>query len=148
MNLRLISRLLLMITILSGSTLLAEGQPGPGRGGMGRAEKVEALYIAFMTRELRLTEEDAQKFWPVHAQYEAELLSIHSDMPELDRQQAVLNIKKKYQEKFIKVLGAERTDEFYRKDAEFKKRLLERLQEMKDGKGPGNRDMRMRRMPN
>ena len=131
--------------------VLAQDEPpppgGPGPRGGGKGEKIEALYVAFITHELNLSEEDAQKFWPVHAQYDADLKALKMDMPELDRQQAVLNIKKKYQDKFIKVLGRERTDEFYRKDAEFRKRLVERLQEMKDRKGPRDPDMKMRKRP-
>lgn len=121
--------------------------PPPGPGGEGRAEKIEALYVAFITRELNLSEEDAQKFWPIHAQYDADLKGLKRDMPELDKQQAILNIKKKYQDKFIKVLGNSRTDDFYRKDAEFRKKLVERLQEMRERKEPMNRDMRMRKRP-
>lgn len=96
-----------------------------------RAEKIEALYIAFITRELKLTEEEAQKFWPVHTQYDDETRNIKADMPELDRQQAILNIMKKYQDRFSKIIGNGRTDDFFRKDAEFRKKLTERLGKMR-----------------
>lgn len=111
--------------------------PGPRgeEGGRGRDERIEALYIAYISRELKLTEEDAQKFWPVHGQFDEEMRSLRFvKMPELDRQQSILNIKKKYQDKFIKVLGSKRTDDFFRKDEEFRKKLVERLQEMKQHK--------------
>ena len=35
-------------------------------------EKIEQLKIAFITKHLKLTTEEAQKFWPVYNQYEAE----------------------------------------------------------------------------
>ena len=92
-----------------------------------KAEKIEALYIAYMTRELKLTAEDAQKFWPLHAQYDNEIRELRKknpDMNELDREQDVLNIKKKYQERFTKILGAERNNEF-------RKKLTERLKKMR-----------------
>ena len=145
--------LLFILAFAFVAPVIAQDEPpppqGPGHGPRGgRGEKIEALYVAFITHELNFSEEDAQKFWPVHAQYDEEMKGLKMDMPELDRQQAVLNIKKKYQDKFIKVLGRERTDEFYRKDAEFRKRLVERLQEMKDRKEsdrpPG---MKMRKRP-
>ena len=97
-----------------------------------KEEKIKALYIAYISQQLSLTTDEAQKFWPVHAQYEAELKSIHqSSTAELDRQQAVLNVKKKYQGNFIKILGNERSNNFYRQDAEFRKKLVERLKQMR-----------------
>ena len=38
----------------------------------GRLAQVKSAKIAFITRELDLTEEEAQKFWPVYNKYEAE----------------------------------------------------------------------------
>ncbi len=96
-----------------------------------RQQKVEALYVAYMTKELNLTADDAQKFWPVHSQYDNEIRTLKLDAPELERQQAVLNIKKKYQDRFTRILGAERTNDFFIKDGEFRKKLIERLKKMR-----------------
>lgn len=140
--------LLFILALAFVTPVLAQDDPPPPPGPReGKGEKIEALYVAFITHELNFSEEDAQKFWPVHAQYDADMKALKMDMPELDRQQAILNIKKKYQDKFVKVLGRERTDEFYRKDAEFRKRLVERLQEIKDRKGPRGPEMKMRKRP-
>lgn len=100
-----------------------------------KEKKIESLYIAYISRELKLTETEAQKFWPIHTEYDNELRSSAKDLPELDRQQLVLNIKKKYQTRFAKVIGAERTDNFFKTDAEFRKRLLERVRKDKQQKG-------------
>ena len=104
----------------------AQAQPGGNR-----EEKIEALYVAYMTRELNLTEEDAQKFWPVHRQYDNEVRTLRNDNDEIERQQAILNIKKKYQDRFIKILGADRTNNFFIKDGEFRKKLVERLKNIR-----------------
>lgn len=103
-------------------------------------EKVRALYVAYISQELKLTEPEAQRFWPVHAEYDADLKKTRVDMPELERQQQQLNTKKKYEDRFVKILGAERTNEFFKKDAEFRKRMIERLQKMRENRGrrPGN----------
>ncbi len=111
------------ILLLTG--FAAQAQPG------NREEKIEALYVAYMTRELNLTEDDAQKFWPVHTQYDNEVRSLKGESNEIERQQAILNIKKKYQDRFIKILGAERTNNFFVKDGEFRKKLIERLKNMR-----------------
>jgi Skp family chaperone for outer membrane proteins len=101
-------------------------------GGDGKKEqKIQALYVAYITQELKLTEEEAQKFWPVHAQYDNEIKALKSESSELERQQSVLNIKKKYQDRFTKILGAQRTNDFYIKDGEFRKKLIERLRNMR-----------------
>ena len=97
-----------------------------------KEEKIKALYVAYISQQLSLTADEAQKFWPVHAQYEAELKNINQgNAGELDRQQAVLNVKKKYQGSFNKILGTERSNNFYRQDAEFRKKLVERLKQMR-----------------
>ena len=104
-----------------------------------REEKIKALYVAYISQQLSLTSDEAQKFWPVHAQYEAELKNINQgNTGELDRQQAVLNIKKKYQPSFTKILGNERSNNFYRQDAEFRKKMLDRLKQMRQQRNMEN----------
>ena len=112
------------ILLLAGFT--AQAQPGGNR-----VEKIEALYVAYITRELKLTEADAQKFWPVHEQYDNDIKALKGEANEIERQQAELNIKKKYQDRFIKILGPERTNSFFVKDGEFRKKLVERLRNMR-----------------
>ncbi len=97
-----------------------------------RQEKIKALYVAYITQKLSLTPDEAQKFWPVHAQYETELKAINtSTTDELKRQQLVLDVKKKYQANFSKLLGGDRCNHFYRQDGEFRKKMLERLKQMR-----------------
>lgn len=122
--------LILSIFISSFGAVNAQDQrqpPDPAK----REQKIKALYVAYITQDLKLTEEEAQKFWPVHAQFDAEVKAVNLDMPELDRQQAVLNIKKRYQDRFVKILGNDRANAFFRSDAEFRKKLVERLKNMR-----------------
>ena len=114
----------------------AFAQPGNNQN---KEQKIEALYVAYITRELSLTEGEAQKFWPVHAQYDAEIRQLRTDASELDRQQAALNIKKKYQDRFTKIIGAQRTNDFYIKDGEFRKKMIDRLRQLRQQKQGGNK---------
>jgi hypothetical protein len=115
----------------------------------GRGKKIKAIYVAYMTDELNLSETEAQRFWPVCKEYEAELKNTHrAEMDELTREEKILSVRKKYQEKFIKILGKERTNSFYRKDAEFKKKLVDRVKEMRKGKGEGKGQGGRRRQGN
>lgn len=120
-------KFLLTISIFICSVSLAQAQPDPAK----REEKIQALYIAYLTQQLKFTEDEAQKFWPVHAQYDNEIKAVREDLNELDRQQATLNVKKKYQDRFIKILGADRANDFFKTDAEFRKRMIERLRKMR-----------------
>jgi Spy/CpxP family protein refolding chaperone len=105
----------------------ADNQPNPKK-----EEKLKALYVAYITKQLNLTPDEAQKFWPIHAQYEAELNALNATTTdELAKQQAVLNIKKKYQTNFNKLLGTDRSNSFYKQDAEFRQKLIQRLKQMR-----------------
>jgi len=118
----------LILYFLLFTGFITQAQP-PGANN--KEQKIEALYIAYMTRELNLTEDEAQKFWPVHAQFDGEIRNLKMESSELERQQAILNIKKKYQDRFIKILGAGRTNDFFVKDGEFRKKLIDRLKKMR-----------------
>lgn len=115
-----------------------------------KEEKIKALYVAYITQQLQLTPDEAQKFWPLHAQYDAELRTINTGTAnELDRQQAILNVKKKYQSSFTKMIGSERSNNFYRQDGEFRKKLVERLKQMRQQRNNGGmRREGRRRMQN
>ena len=96
-----------------------------------RDDKIKALYVAYITQELSITPDEAKTFWPLHNQYDTEIRAAvsNNNNNELDRQQAVLDIKKKYQDKFQKLIGTDRTNEFFVKDSEFRKRMIERLKQ-------------------
>lgn len=116
----------------------------PGADGLNpkKEEKIKALYIAYVTQELNFNADDAAKFWPVHEQYFQEIKTANAgNANEIDRQQAILNIKKKYQPNFQKILGADRTNRFFGLDEQFRQKMVQRLKQMrenrKNGGGPG-----------
>lgn len=136
---------LLILTIFAGSlsTLWAQDfQPGNESS---QQEKIKALYVAYVTQQLQLTPDEAQKFWPVHTQFENELRSVKPDLSELDKQQARLDIKKKYQENFNKILGANRCERFFRMDGEFKRKLLDRINKQRNDQPRQNQRPKLRR---
>jgi len=121
-------KFLVIVTILMSSLLAAKAQDGqqPGDDNQ-KQEKIQALYVAYVTKQLELTPEDAQKFWPVHTQFTNELKGVKQDLPELEKQQAILNIKKKYQDNFNRILGPNRCERFFRLRDDFNRKLLERF---------------------
>lgn len=95
-----------------------------------RADKIQALKIAFITQKLELTSEEAQKFWPVYGQYENEIKSIlgnNTNSDVLDNEERLLNIRKKYRPEFVKILGQPRMNKLFTAEKEFRGILLQRL---------------------
>ena len=118
---------LLILTLLLGSFSAVKAQNDQPVDETKKQEKIKALYVAYISQQLELNPEEAQKFWPVHTQFETELKGVKPDMPELEKQQAILNIKKRYQNNFNRILGPRRCERFFRMDGEFKHKLLERI---------------------
>ena len=99
-----------------------------------KKEKIKQLYVAYITEELTINEEEAQKFWPIQLQYDKEIKTvIKKEMPELEREENVLIIRKKYAAKFEKILGSSRTDLFFKKDREFRNKLIDHLRKKRLG---------------
>jgi len=137
-------KFLLIVTVFISSVFAAKAQNGQPGDDNQRQEKIKALYVAYITEQLALTPDEAQKFWPLHTQFTNELKSVKPDLPELEKQQAILNIKKKYQESFNKVLGPNRCERFFKMDGEFKKKLLDRIRNKQQNGGNMQR-MKLRR---
>jgi hypothetical protein len=97
-------------------------------------ERLQSLYVAFITQKLELTAAEAQTFWPLHNEFNNEVKGVDANIPELDREQKILDIKKKYEPKFHKILlDAKRVDRLFRLHGEFRKKLIERHIRMKKG---------------
>jgi Spy/CpxP family protein refolding chaperone len=118
-----------------------------------REEKIDRLKIAFITTELNLTSEEAEKFWPIYNESEAKIKELrksnrktHREMEsgyetmtndEAKKKLAVLfeneeketAVRKEYAEKFSKVIGEKRTLKLLSLEHEFRRELLDRLKE-------------------
>ena len=122
--------LLIFSFVLGGFTAAKAQEDQPGNEAE-RQQKIQALYVAYISDQLKLTPEEAQKFWPVHGQFANELKSVDQDLRVLAKEQAILNIKKRYQENFNRILGPNRCERFFRMDGEFKRKLLERIRKQR-----------------
>jgi hypothetical protein len=129
---------LLILTLLLGSFSWAFAQEAQPVDDAAKLERIKALYVAYVSKQLDFTPEEAQKFWPVHTQFENELKAVKSSLSELDKEQARLDIKRKYQDNFTKILGSNRCDRFFRMNDEFKRKLRDRIQKQ------GNNQLKQR----
>jgi len=86
-------------------------------------KKLQAMEMAFITKELNLTPDEAQKFWPVFNQYRNELKSIAKNQSvndQLERQQKMLDVRKRYREDFTKCVDQERANKVFGVETEFR----------------------------
>jgi adenine-specific DNA methylase len=119
---------------------------GAAAQGDGKKEKIEALRVAFITKQLNLSGEESQKFWPVYNEYQDKLKAARREMKahradfgsdkeaqefldaELLYRQRELSLYKEYYDKFRKVLPVKKVAELRHAEEEFKKELLKQLQ--------------------
>jgi len=141
----MMKKYILIFTLLLGSIAVAFAQDNQSGDEAGKQERIKALYVAYVTQQLQLTPDEAQKFWPVHTQFENELKAVDNNLPELPKQQARLDIKKKYQENFNKIIGANRCERFFRMDGEFKRKLLDKVQKQRTDQQRPNQRPKVRR---
>jgi hypothetical protein len=94
--------------------------------------KLKALQIAYLTNKLNLKPEEAQRFWPVFNQYQEEIKKVRMEgknLTEVDREQKIVDIRKKYFDEFSKVLNKERADRVFKADNEFRDVIRKEIQE-------------------
>lgn len=100
----LIPLLLLTVQIFAQEIESQESQPQGAN-----AQLIETLRTAYITKELNLTSDEAQKFWPVYNEYAGEIKKIYTahkdDIVTLEEKKVV--VLKKYQENFKKILGSD-----------------------------------------
>ena len=101
---------LLILTLFCSVQIFAQEAEPPQENlpeEKGNSQVIETLKTAYITKELNLTSEEAQKFWPVYNEYANEVKKVYSkfkdDVVALEEKKVV--ILKKYQENFKKILG-------------------------------------------
>lgn len=113
-------------------------------GGKQNGQKIEALKVAYITNKLNLSPEEAQKFWPIYNKYSDELRKARQEgrqnkTPELEIEEKILGIRKKYNGEFSKVLPAEKVNAFFKAEKEFgtklKEEWMERRKQKQERKG-------------
>jgi len=100
--------------------------------GDGKLNKLESYKIAFITRKLDLSSEEAQKFWPVYNKYVAELAATRKQkagMDEITFEEKTVGVRKKYKGEFAKVLNDDKANQYFTAEKEFNNTLRKELQE-------------------
>lgn len=136
-------KFLLILVIALGVSVVTVAQD---EGGKGNGSRIEALKIAYLTKKLNLSTDEAQKFWPIYNQYMGEIRKTRIDARqnkegEIPTEEKLLNIRKKYNGEFNKALSSEKVNTFFKAEKEFgtvlQKELMERrMQRMQNRKQP------------
>jgi len=152
----------IVIFCLIISSALAQGPGGPPPPPRGKQkERIETMKIGFLSERLHLTPEEAKVFWPIYDQYQDELETLRKSRKEKlmnDRtnledmsdaeiekmvdgeiafRQSELDLIKKYNPQFKKVLPIRKVGRLYRSEEEFKRELLRKLQDERKQGPPG-----------
>lgn len=99
--------------------------------------RIEALKIAYITKKLNLSPDEAQKFWPVYNNYANEMREVRREQrrnntSEIETEEKILKIRKKYNTEFSRTLSPEKVNTFFRSEKDFgnfvQKELSERRQ--------------------
>ncbi|HMV14629.1 MAG: hypothetical protein IT275_08005 [Chitinophagales bacterium] len=149
-------KILFLMAIVLAGILQLQAQDGNA--------KIEALKIAFITKRLNLNADEAQKFWPLYNQYEAEKKQVRQstiggvkemkedgDFTNAEAEQAItkyiefkakdLDITKKYVAEFRKIIPATKIAKLVTAEEHFKKMLTKQAQQggPKSGNGQGGK---------
>lgn len=133
-------RILLIVTLFIGLHSVSVAQlrnslrGGQSQENSGQGEKLEAVKIGYITQKLNLTPEEAQRFFPVYNQYVAEIKEVNREqkqnkLSELEREDKILSIRKKYDGEFKKVISAEKVNTFFSLEKDFRQMVQKELQE-------------------
>lgn len=116
---------LLILLLFIGSLVQAKAQDG---------QRLEAYKIAYLTKKLNLSPEEAQKFWPIYNKYTDDIRAIRQEekdknLSQIEVEEKILGVRKKYNGEFSKALSAEKVNTFFRSERDFKQEIQRVLQE-------------------
>ena len=150
---------LLIIFLVCLMHLVSNAQPpqGPPQGpplqqGPRPHKNIQAIKVAFITRELNLTAEEAQKFWPLYNAYSESIKKIRIEQKQdvLGFEEKALAGRKKLKAEMKKILVSEdRANIAMKIDRDFNEVLRNELKDRRDnGNGNGNGKKRKNNPPN
>jgi hypothetical protein len=148
-----------IFTIFLAFGLFAQPGGGPKENKQDRKERIKAHKIAFISTELNLSSDEAEKFWPVYNEMEGEMEKIQKEkrsnlkkMREFDElsdedayniteqvfelEAEETAIRKKYLGKFAGVVGKKKAAKVFLAEEKFKRELLKKIKKGNQNGGP------------
>lgn len=156
---------LVCITLLSWlGPLSAQAQSQAGKRS-DQLKEIKAQRVAYLTSELALTPAEAQVFWPIYNEMDQERELLKRERPRsprvngseaepLSEQEALallkerhriaqqeLDLERRYDDRFLKAIGAPRTVDLHRAEQDFRREVVRRFKErmrQDGGRGKGS----------
>ena len=140
-------RLLTLTALLAAPTAHAQDVPGGGRRGQ-RLAQLENAKIAFITTRVSLTQDQAQKFWPLYNEFSDRRRELNRNGRLLRRditegmtdaqirdnltqsfalRQQELTLEKEYFEKFQRVISLRQVAQLLTAERDFTKEVIKRV---------------------
>jgi hypothetical protein len=100
--------------------------------------RLQAYKIAFLTQKLNLSPQEAQRFWPIYNKYEQEIRAVRiqnrmNKSTEIETEEKILNIRKKYNDEFGKALSNDKVNTFFKSERDFSNMVQRELMERRKG---------------
>lgn len=127
----------------------------------GHKERIHAAKMAYIIDRLNLSSQQSGQFIPLYNDFENEVRDMRHSIfrkykgtdlrdaddetsrqfidDNLDYQQQVIDIKRKYNDQFLKILSPQQVAELHKAEREFKQMLIKRLENRQQRQGPGGR---------
>lgn len=152
---------ILVFVVLLGFEAAYAQRQAPGAA---QTNRVEQLKIAFLTRQIDLTAEEAQQFWPLYNDYQKTLAEQRDDRREnfgnerpdiesmtadeinrliderMQQAAAIHEARVSFLQGIREFLPPVKVARYFKAEEQFKRQALERLRERQEGRGrPGRR---------
>ena len=153
---------IIAIILISSMSLNAQRQDGrhkrPDHEAMSKSwEVMQAYKISYLENNMNLTEEEAERFWPLYHEFERKKKRVFKEMFELfpqkdevdtisdekieeiikkklDYDQELLDLEKGFYDDLFKTIPVRKIGEYFKGEKEYKRHLIGRMPP-----GPGNR---------
>ena len=139
---------MLLVLPAAHAQLGVDGRPG-GRGRAGqRLGQLENAKIAFITNRISLTQDQAQKFWPLYNEFSTQRRELNRNgrllrrdvtdgmtdqqirdnyLQSFNLRQQELNLEKEYFDKFQRVISLRQVAQLYLAERDFTKEVIKRV---------------------
>ena len=108
-----------------------------------RQNKIEQVREVYISRRLKLTSEESEKFWPIYRRYQDALTAVKEKQlknsskadgadqvnNELFYEGEIVKVRQFYTNEFLKILPPEKVSELLKAEKEFRDELIKQLRE-------------------
>lgn len=160
-------KLLAIMVLMAGAWMtMAQGEEDMEKRNPKAKEKIQAARIALISEKLKLTPAQAEKFWPIYHEFTEQRKELRKQFRQAERnpeagktqaehEKALLNLslqlkqqnvdlEKKYSERLLHVISAQQLLTLPKAEEEFRKMLIQRLQDKQELRGQRRENMRNR----